>query len=372
MKRGLHHYIAEITAKGITTTAAAALAFTLNGCGKQAADSPASSSPASTAAVSTESVAQASSASTETTVGTDQESAAEATTTAAAADTESGSDFAKVIHEESEESGFDPLPLTVGRLTLAIPGYYSLTADNSEGGHVDKTYTYTVGETGAALEIELAPASGITERQLLDSEEVVRQKVENTITAENVSLTKAAQIEYKDMPGYSFDFSGEIDAIPVTMDVDLFLDSTHDQMYLFRFVKAGEITRDVASDYGNMMKNATWAGKTISAKSEGSKKKAAGGSSKSASSGVNPNLKATLDSYEKVMDQYCDFMKKYQHADSSEMISMLNDYYKMLEEYASALDSINNLDTSNMSTADYQYYLDVTNRVSKKLLEVAQ
>ena len=36
------------------------------------------------------------------------------------------------------------------------------------------------------------------------------------------------------------------------------------------------------------------------------------------------------------------------------------------------MDSLSKLDTSNMSTADYKYYLDVTNRVSKRLLEIGQ
>ena len=65
-------------------------------------------------------------------------------------------------------------------------------------------------------------------------------------------------------------------------------------------------------------------------------------------------------------------MEKYENADSSDMVSMLDDYYKMLKEYTDAMDSLSKLDTSNMSTADYKYYLDVTNRVSKRLLEIGQ
>ena len=72
------------------------------------------------------------------------------------------------------------------------------------------------------------------------------------------------------------------------------------------------------------------------------------------------------------MNEYCDFMEKYENAESSDMVSMLDDYYKMLKEYTDAMDSLSKLDTSNMSTADYKYYLNVTNRVSKRLLEIGQ
>lgn len=89
------------------------------------------------------------------------------------------------------------------------------------------------------------------------------------------------------------------------------------------------------------------------------------------SAGVDPDLKETLDAYEKMMNEYCDFMEKYENADSSDVISMMGDYSKMLSEYADAMDKLNELDTSKMSTADYKYYLDVTTRVSKRLLDVA-
>ena len=90
-----------------------------------------------------------------------------------------------------------------------------------------------------------------------------------------------------------------------------------------------------------------------------------------ASAGVDPNLKETLNAYERMMNEYCDFMEKYENADSSDVFSMLGDYSKMMSEYADAMDKLNELDTSKMSTADYKYYLDVTTRVSKRLLDVA-
>lgn len=84
---------------------------------------------------------------------------------------------------------------------------------------------------------------------------------------------------------------------------------------------------------------------------------------------VDPELKAFLDEYEAVMNEYVDFMKKYTKADNP--IGMLADYTKILKQYTSFAQAIENYDSKEMSAADAAYYLEVTSRVSKKLLEVA-
>ena len=50
---------------------------------------------------------------------------------------------------------------------------------------------------------------------------------------------------------------------------------------------------------------------------------------------------------------------------------MLTDYLSMMQEYAEFTEAINKYDTNEMSTADSMYYLEVTTRVAKKLINVA-
>ncbi|MDO4647105.1 MAG: zinc-ribbon domain-containing protein [Eubacteriales bacterium] len=87
---------------------------------------------------------------------------------------------------------------------------------------------------------------------------------------------------------------------------------------------------------------------------------------------VDPELKEFLDSYETVMNSYCDFMEKYDTASETEQLSMSIDYLRLTGEYADMLGKMDAYDTSTMSAADLAYYTEVTTRVNARLLQVAQ
>lgn len=85
--------------------------------------------------------------------------------------------------------------------------------------------------------------------------------------------------------------------------------------------------------------------------------------------GVNPELKAYLDSYEEFIDEYVVFMKNYM-ANPGNVVSMLSEYTRIMEKYEDFEDTINKYDSDKMSPADAQYYLEVTARCTQKMLEI--
>ena len=85
--------------------------------------------------------------------------------------------------------------------------------------------------------------------------------------------------------------------------------------------------------------------------------------------GVDPELKAFLDSYEEFVDEYVKFMKKYM-ANPLDVGSMLGDYTDMLNTLADFETKLDKYDTNTMSAADAAYYLEVTNRCTQKMLEI--
>lgn len=85
--------------------------------------------------------------------------------------------------------------------------------------------------------------------------------------------------------------------------------------------------------------------------------------------GVDPELKAFLDSYEDFVDEYVAFMKKYME-NPNNVMSMLSQYTEIMSKYEDFADKIDKYDSSKMSTEDAKYYLEVTNRCSQKMLDI--
>ena len=71
------------------------------------------------------------------------------------------------------------------------------------------------------------------------------------------------------------------------------------------------------------------------------------------------------------MDEYVDFMQKYKNADATSMASMMGDYYRILARYTEFAEKIDAFNESELTNAELAYYLEVTSRVSQKLLSVA-
>lgn len=86
-------------------------------------------------------------------------------------------------------------------------------------------------------------------------------------------------------------------------------------------------------------------------------------------SGLDPDFKAAMDSYEKFMDEYVALMKKYS-ANPTDM-SLLADYADYMTKYADFVEDFEKWEDEEMNATETAYYIEVQSRVSKKLLEVA-
>ena len=84
---------------------------------------------------------------------------------------------------------------------------------------------------------------------------------------------------------------------------------------------------------------------------------------------ISPEFKETMDNYEAWFDHYCDVMKRYQE-DSSDL-ELLSEMTDLLAEETTMLEEMENMDQDDMNAAELAYYLEVTARIEKNLLEVA-
>ena len=86
-----------------------------------------------------------------------------------------------------------------------------------------------------------------------------------------------------------------------------------------------------------------------------------------AEDGVDPELKAFLDSYEDFVDEYIEFMQKYTANPTD--LSLLAGYADFMQKYADFAEKVDDYDTKDMSAADSAYYIEVTARCSQKMLK---
>lgn len=86
--------------------------------------------------------------------------------------------------------------------------------------------------------------------------------------------------------------------------------------------------------------------------------------------GIRPEFKEAMDSYEEFFDEYCEFMKKYSDADNP--ASMLNDYTDYMTKYTDTISKMAELGDDDLSTEELEYYTEVNARITQKLLEVSQ
>lgn len=84
--------------------------------------------------------------------------------------------------------------------------------------------------------------------------------------------------------------------------------------------------------------------------------------------GIRPEFKEAMDSYEAFYNEYCDIIKKYSENPSD--TELLTSYTDMLAKAAEMTEKFEAWEENEMNNAELKYYLDVNNRVTKKLLEV--
>ena len=89
-----------------------------------------------------------------------------------------------------------------------------------------------------------------------------------------------------------------------------------------------------------------------------------------APTGVSPEFKATMDSYEAFFDEYIAFMKAM--SDDPSNTTMLLKYAAMMTQYAETMEKLDAIDESKLSPADDAYYIEVMARIEVKLLQAAQ
>ncbi|MCR4950848.1 MAG: hypothetical protein K6A40_05945 [Solobacterium sp.] len=83
--------------------------------------------------------------------------------------------------------------------------------------------------------------------------------------------------------------------------------------------------------------------------------------------GIRPEFKEQMEAYEAFFDEYIAFMKTYDSTNTS--AAYLQKYMDFMTKYTDYMEKMDNVDESSLSPEEDKYYLEVTMRIEKKLLE---
>ena len=92
--------------------------------------------------------------------------------------------------------------------------------------------------------------------------------------------------------------------------------------------------------------------------------------SSSSKSGIRPEFKDAMDSYEAFFDEYCEFMQKFKANPSS--LELLSSYSSYLQKYSDVMSKMDELGNSDMSDEEALYYAETTLRITNKLANAAK
>lgn len=84
-------------------------------------------------------------------------------------------------------------------------------------------------------------------------------------------------------------------------------------------------------------------------------------------SGIRPEFKEMMDSYEAFFDEYIAFMAKYKEADGTAALSMLSDLSDYMAKYTDYMSKLDAIDQNDLSPEEALYYLEVSTRIMQKL-----
>ena len=85
-------------------------------------------------------------------------------------------------------------------------------------------------------------------------------------------------------------------------------------------------------------------------------------------SGIRPEFKEAMDSYEEFFDEYIDFMDTYSKSDNP--VSLMSEYADYMQKYADAMEKMDAME-DDLSDEELVYYTEVMGRINTKLAKAS-
>ncbi len=280
------------------------------------------------------------------------------------------SDEKKSEEEDAVEAEREPelIEAQVGNIVFVLSDEY--VKDSSNSGSNGIAYMNKLGTSFLTVAIDKGE-NAITEELIAEKKDVFDEFILDKLgqigisDGENLVCTREGSLDGSKVYEYVFDDSRGVCVAGVIID--------EDGMYMIGFGHAERNLDVLYDEFDKIMSDSYYAkgdGTSASNKSDTTDTNDDSSSSSSSSNNVSADFKKTMDDYEAMIDKYCEVMQKYQNTDEPSM-EMYADYFDMLDQYTKAMEGLSNIDVSSLDTGDYMYYIEVMERISKKLESIS-
>lgn len=86
-------------------------------------------------------------------------------------------------------------------------------------------------------------------------------------------------------------------------------------------------------------------------------------------SGIRPHIKEAIDSYEVFMNEYIELIEEYKNDTSN--LEIVTKYYDMMNKSIEVSENFKKIEDEDLNIEELQYYLEVQNRITQRMLEVS-
>lgn len=265
------------------------------------------------------------------------------------------------IPEESEPTElneYGTYPLVIAGVEFSIPDYYVENAEQS----AEDAYTYYFSDKGDMAFLEVSESYHEDYTEAIFEEEgksLTGEHLIESLGLKDAEILFAGDITIAGLRGKTVSVSGNSDGFYYQLRMDMISNPTEKKLGVIGIFQMGNLQYDYFSDYEEIIKTAklSTSGNT-------------GGTEPIPTSGIRPEFKQALDSYEAFFDEYIAFMERYKNSNNSS--AMLTDYANYMKKYAEYMTALAEVNDGTLSAEELAYYVEVNSRITQKLLLASQ
>lgn len=87
---------------------------------------------------------------------------------------------------------------------------------------------------------------------------------------------------------------------------------------------------------------------------------------------IRPEFKEMLDNYEVFVNDYCDFLERFEDTDDTGKLEMMNEYSEITTKYYDTAASMQEISQEDLTADEMSYYAEVMGRCSARMIQVSE